>query len=200
MSDSVSTKAPGEEAEATEPAGSEETGLHHAEAAHLIAGRLASDGALGTGERAELRRVSPESPFTPTLWRLLLDYDQDEPPSWWQADEGVWEKQWATLLMAMAHCAGLHDRSVPFGEALYTAGWSELRFARLMEAPPGALRDQTRRVAQYLASKGQAADWTEAARLLFSIGGSDDVAESIRLNISRDYYRAQYEDEEAGDQ
>ena len=73
-------------------------------------------GFLGTGEMAELRRISPENPFTPALWRILLDLGLDKPP------QGIklmdWERRWATFLMGMAICNGMHDYEMPFGRAL----------------------------------------------------------------------------------
>jgi CRISPR system Cascade subunit CasB len=168
--------------------------LSHADAAHEIAGRLHPDrGDLSNGDRAELRRISPEAPFTPTLWRLLLEYNIEEPPGWWRNGSQVWEKRWATLVMGMAHCAGLHDRSAPFGDALYDAGWAEGRLVRLLETPADRLHVPVRRLAQYLSSQSHPADWTAVSRLLFDSG---EYAEETRLSIARDFYRAQYRDEE----
>jgi CRISPR system Cascade subunit CasB len=104
------------------------------------------------------------------------------------------ERRWATLLMGMAFCISphesLHDYGTPLGRALAEAGWSELRFVRLLRSTGEALEVEVRRVAQYLASTSQAANWHDVARLLFCQSG--DVAEDIRLSISRSYYGALY--------
>jgi CRISPR system Cascade subunit CasB len=179
--------------------------LSHPDAADAIAGRLAPiEGDLSTGDRAELRRISPHTPFTPTLWKLLLDYGVEDPPAWWNPSsddrEDEWGKRWATLVMGMAHCAGLHergnsyDRGEKFGETLYETGWAEDRLVRLLETPPERLHEPLRRLAQYLSSKSQVADWTAVARLLLD---TEEYAEKTRLAIARGFYRAQYEDEEA---
>jgi CRISPR system Cascade subunit CasB len=158
-----------------------------------IAGMMQKEGALSTGEMAELRRISPARPFTPALWRILLIYDLDKSPGW--ISQKVWERRWATLFMGMAHSAGLHNFTISFGEALAEAGWSELRFVQLMRATDDTLETYLRRVAQFLAGKNQEANWTDVARLLFYQSG--DAGENIRLSISRDYYSKLYKKEQA---
>lgn len=187
----------------TAPDDPSESRLSHVDAADAIAGRLDPiEGDLSTGDRAELRRIEPDTPFTPTLWKLLLDYGVEDPPPWWTPSskerEEEWGRRWATLVMGMAHCAGLHERGNPydrgeeFGETLYETGWAEARLVRLLETPPDRLHEPLRRLAQYLSSKGEAADWTAVARLLLD---TDEDAEKTRLAIARGFYRAEYEDE-----
>lgn len=149
-----------------------------------IAALLAKEGAMSTGARAELRRISPQNPYTPALWKLLYDQDLHEP--WLKMDQDVYERRMATLLMGMAHCAGLHQYNVPLGRALAEAGWSELRFVKLMEARGETLEVHVRRMAQYLASKGQSANWVDVGWLL--LGQDRDSAQETRLRISRSYY------------
>lgn len=153
-------------------------------------------GSLPNGDRAALRRIDPDTPVTPTLWKVLFDLDQAESPNW--IGQTKWEQRWATLLMGMAHCAGLHDYDVPIGQALAEAGWSETRFVRLLEANEDTLPVLLRRMAQYLASKQQPANWDDVRRLLFSRENPFEDAEDIRLGIARPYYRtlhAQEQDE-----
>jgi CRISPR system Cascade subunit CasB len=90
----------------------------------------------------------------------------------------------------MAHVPGLHDYDTPLGEALAMAGWSEVRFVRLMEADAETLPVLLRRMAQYLASKEQRANWDDVRRLLFTT--DPDRADDVRLNIARTYYRTLY--------
>lgn len=157
-----------------------------------IATMLQQDGALSTGEKADLRRISPDQPYTPALWRVLLMMDLNESPGWISQEQ--WERRWATLLMGMAHSAGLHSYKVSLGEALAGAGWSELRFVQLMRAKDERLETHVRRVSQYLSSKNQKANWTDIARLLFFQSG--EAGENVRLSISRAYYSTLYKNEQ----
>lgn len=143
---------------------------------------------LSNGERAELRRAKPQQPVTPTLWKVLIDLEQHESPPYVSAR--TWERQWAALLVGMSYCAGLHEYDIPFGQALATAGWSQGRFVRLMEADEDALPFLVRRVSQYLASKAQPANWDDVRKLIFSVSSS--YGEDVRLDISRSYYRTLY--------
>jgi CRISPR system Cascade subunit CasB len=143
---------------------------------------------LDSGEKAELRRISPARPVTPALWRVLIQLGEQEARGWISQER--WETRWATLLMGMAHCTGLHDYGTPLGAALAAAGWSETRFVRLMEARDETLAVHLRRMAQYLASKQQPANWADAARLLFRQSG--ETADEIRLDVARAYYGRLY--------
>lgn len=104
-----------------------------------------------------------------------------------------WERRWGLLILGMAHVPGLHTYDVPLGEALATAGWSEMRFVRLMESDADALPVLIRRMAQYLASKEQPANWEDVRQLLFSL--DRPFAEDVRLRIARSYYRTIYAQE-----
>ncbi|AWV88250.1 type I-E CRISPR-associated protein Cse2/CasB [Bradymonas sediminis] len=143
-------------------------------------------GGLSNGDMAELRRISPDKPYTPALWRILLDFV----PDGWVAgpDRDQKERQWATLLMAMAICAGQHDPYKRLGSALAEAGWSELRFVRLLRARDARLEAEVRRLSQYLSSKGTPANFGDLAQLLFHQDG--ELAENRRRQIARSYYRA----------
>lgn len=171
------------------PTSSTESGFNLGKAVGSIASRMQpGDSRLSSGDIAELRRISPEAPFTPALWRVLLSLDLADSPGWIRQE--TWERRWATLMMGMAYCAGLHEFEVPLGRALLNAGWSELRFVRLLRSQGEALEIEVRRVAQFLASKAQPTNWTDVANLLFYQSG--ESGENIRLGISRSYYTAQY--------
>lgn len=145
--------------------------------------------ALSRGDLAELRRAGPGAGLTSTFWRVLADVGQiDEPRRLGSPDR---EHRWAVLLSGMAYCAGLHDYGTSLGMALARAGWSELRFVRLMRAEGETLEKEIRRVAQYLASKSQEANWAEVASLLFYQHG--ETAEKVRLRIAKRYYRTLHE-------
>ena len=186
MPESVDTDAPDAPASTDEP-------ISPWQAVNRIGGMLRPDsGSLPSGDRAALRRIDVDTPVTPTLWKVLFDLDQHESPDW--ISQTKWEQRWAILLMGMAHCAGLHDPSVPLGKALAKADWSESRFVRLLEASEDNLPVLIRRMAQYLASKQQPANWDDVRRLLFYQSG--DTAEDIRLDIARTYYRTLYAQEQ----
>jgi len=171
---------------------SEDESISPAQAVGRAAGMLhPEEGSLPNGDRAALRRIDPDTPVTPTLWKVLFDLKQDESKGMPQTK---WEQRWATLLMGMAHCAGLHDYDVPLGRALAEAGWAETRFVRLMEADDETLPVLLRRMAQYLASKQQPANWDDVRKLLFYQSG--ETAEGIRLSIARPYYRTLHAQDE----
>jgi CRISPR system Cascade subunit CasB len=150
------------------------------------------EGRLPSGDRAALRRIAPDAPVTPALWKVLYDLNIAEPDYEHVTEEAqtAYERNWGLLLMGLSYCAGLHDYDVPLGKALARAGWSETRFVRLLEADADTLPTLIRRMAQYLASKQQRADWTDVAYLLFTRDG--DKAETTRLHIARNYYRTLY--------
>jgi len=146
---------------------------------------------LSNGDLAQLRRISPEEPYTPALWKMLLTY---VPESWTRGPkQEEKESQWAALLQGMAMTTGLHDPNVSLGKALVAAGWSELRFVRLMQARGDDLFKEVRRLASFLASKAQTTDWSDVAQLLFNQQG--EWAERHRRRIARDYYHALYQQE-----
>jgi CRISPR system Cascade subunit CasB len=159
-----------------------------------IAGLLAGDGFLSSGERAALRRVDPACPVTPALWRVLDQAHQLAPDELFEEQMRRWERRWGLLILGMAHVPGLHRYEVPLGEALAQSGWSEMRFVRLMEASSDALPVLVRRMAQYLASKEQPANWDDVRQLLFSV--DRDYSVDVRLRIARSYYRTLYAQEE----
>jgi len=146
---------------------------------------------LSNGDLAQLRRASPATPYTPALWKVLLTH---VPPSWTggpKQDEK--ERLWAALLQGMAMTTGLHDTNTPLGKALVQAGWSELRFVRLLQARGDGLVKEVRRLASFLASKSQMADWSDAAQLLLNQEG--EWAEHHRRRIARKYYQELYQQE-----
>ena len=157
-----------------------------------VAGMMLQNRTLSTGDMADLRRISPDQPFAPALWRILLMLDLDHSPEWIRKEH--WERRWATLFMGMAHCKGFHDYNTSLGKALAQAGWSELRFVQLMQAKDETLETHLRRVAQFLARKNQTANWTDVARLLFFQSG--EAGEKVRLSIARDYYSRLYNKEQ----
>jgi CRISPR system Cascade subunit CasB len=159
------------------------------------AGMLSPEnGSISNGDRAALRRINTDAPVTPALWKVLHHLGIPDPDPQYDTSEAHHERNWGLLLMGMAHCAGLHDYKVPLGKALALAGWSELRFTRLMEADDETLPALMRRMAQYLASKQQPANWADVAYLLFT--RDSEKMEATRLDIARAYYSTLYQQEQ----
>jgi CRISPR system Cascade subunit CasB len=98
------------------------------------------------------------------------------------------ETRWAVVVLGLAHLGDLHVGERRLGHALAEAGYSELRFARLLQADSEQLVDELPLLARFLAAKGVPADWSTAARLILSAGRSDE--EDTRRHLARDYYGA----------
>lgn len=144
---------------------------------------------LSGADMAQLRRLSAQKPYSSALWKILL---QSDVPDKWSTgkNQAQKEKNWATLIGAMAQNPTSHDPKVRFGKALATAGWSELRLVRLLDSRDEQLDAIFRQMAAYLASKGASLDWSQAGQLLFWQDG--ERAQNYRQDIARDYYRALY--------
>jgi len=175
----------------TDPASEHDWESTLARAVGRIATAVESGDYLDSGDIAELRRISPDEPVTPALWKVLIDLEIQDDPYW--IDRDTREERWATLAMGIASTPGLHDYDTSLGKALAESGWSELRFVRLVRASGERLMEEVRRMAKFLSSKDQEADWTDVGHLLFSQTG--DPAETYRRQIARDYYSALHREE-----
>ena len=155
-----------------------------------LVGRIAHaiERGLTPGDVADLRRARPEEPGSPGFWKVVV-HDLEPagalPPGGPARDEA--ERRWASILFGLAHMGGLNQPQARLGRALAEAGFSELRFARLLGSRGEALLDAVRTTARYLAAKGQPADWADAARLVLAETGP--AAERFRRQLARDYYR-----------
>jgi CRISPR system Cascade subunit CasB len=149
-----------------------------------IVGRLTNviDKILGNGEVADLRRLRPEDPACPEFWKVMAEY-WDMP---YDNDEA---RKRACLLSGLARTKGLHDFHASLGKALVDAGYSELRFVRLLRAQDKGLFKEIELMAEFLNSKGQSANWAQVAELLFT--QDDEKMESLRRRIARDYFKNQ---------
>lgn len=135
---------------------------------------------------AGMRRLTRQAPEGKALFTVLW---QDVEPLGLEISAED-EVSWAVLLCALANNARFHNGRERMGAALARAGFSELRFERLLRSPDQMrLLDQVRAAGQYLASKGALADWSEMAEMLNLDHVSDDVLEGRRRRMARDYYR-----------
>lgn len=156
------------------------------------------DDRLDGGDRAALRRSDPGRP-PPAFWRLL---DAVIEPRWPlpgdPAARDRAERAWAVVLNTLAIGQGLHRSDAWLGKSLLTAGLSELRLTRLLEATGDALHDEVRVVARYLAARGQPASWVELASLVLYPRG--ERADEVRRNIARSYFAAERRASQSNDQ
>ncbi len=142
---------------------------------------------LGPGDLADLRRLRPEDPGSPAFWRLVATYLEPHLPGndlARTAQEGLW----ATVFRTFAELKGLNAPGIPLGRALAEAGFSELRFSRLLRAREGQLDDAVRGASRILASKGQKSRLLDFASLVLLQDG--DGAEVARRKLARHYYSA----------
>lgn len=151
-----------------------------------IAGVLGREG-FARGDLAILRRLDPDNASAPAFWRLLT---QTVPPERRRSPDD--ERRWALILHAMALMVPHHhDASTRVGRALFTAGYSEQRLGRLLDARGAQFRALVPRLCRQLAHKAQPLDWRELGKLILASERHKDEAETIRLAIARAYYGAE---------
>ncbi|MGI8498966.1 MAG: type I-E CRISPR-associated protein Cse2/CasB [Gemmatimonadaceae bacterium] len=98
------------------------------------------------------------------------------------------ETRWSAIIVGLAYLGELHRPGATLGRALVAAGFSELRFSRLLRADGERLLDELPMLARFLAAKDTPADWVQAAWLILS---ADQIGEEkARRNLARDYYSA----------
>lgn len=142
---------------------------------------------LGTGPRAELRRLRPDAEDrwrSPTFYQFYVTITPDgEHGDDQQRREH--QRRWAMILSGLATLP--HSRRSSLGKTLAESGFAETRFVRLLDADPALLGDHLRTTVAFLAAKGAEADWCELARLVLSCGG--DEHDAVRRRIAQSYYR-----------
>jgi len=152
-----------------------------------LAGRLVAE--ADPGVQAELRRLDPgreDNWQSGAFYRLMAVLEPERTLG------ASGERAWAALLSGMARIEHVPDGPKP-GALLAGQGFSELRFARLLEADESQLHVQLRSAVHYLSSKGTSRmDWLPLAQLMLDRRGHDRT----RRNLARDYYRASVSAEE----
>ena len=149
-----------------------------------VAALLQRSPALSTGDIAALRRMNPRTPVAAFFKIEGILLDEHLPADGAARFEA--ETRWAAIVLGLAHLGDLHGYQHRLGMALATAGFSELRFVRLLQADGEQLLDELPSLARFLAAKEIPADWGAAARLILSAGRSDE--ESARRRLAREYY------------
>jgi CRISPR system Cascade subunit CasB len=118
---------------------------------------------LEPGQLAALRRATPGE-GTPEFWRLWHSAE-------WPGRAENWE--WVAAAFAIVTPTGRpedkrtpHQSDLPFGRALQAAGISELRVARVLNAPFDQRRPLLIRLCRTLAAKDQTMDMRDLGELL----------------------------------
>jgi CRISPR system Cascade subunit CasB len=142
-------------------------------------------GALSTRDVAALRRMNPTAP--PAAFFKLEGLALDDVLHGDGKRRDLDETRWAAVINGLAQMGNLHRSDAPLGRALGDAGFADLRFARLLRADADRLVVELPMLARYLVARDAPADWSDAARLMFSAGRADE--ETVRRRIAREYYR-----------
>lgn len=134
-------------------------------------------------DRAALKRWAPGQPIPLAFYRLWLRHVGDDLPP-----EGQTEA-WMTLAWGLALCGpGGHRPGRPLGQALAESGFAEGRLERLLSSPADMRIELFTSAARFLAAKGEAFDWAEAAQFLLTHDA--DKREAIHRRIAAAYYRS----------
>ncbi|HWO99905.1 MAG TPA: type I-E CRISPR-associated protein Cse2/CasB [Methylococcus sp.] len=146
-----------------------------------LAGVLASAHYPG-GDRAALKRWSPDQPVPLAFYRLWLRHLGTELPP--EEQTATWALiAWGLALMG----EGTHRPDRPLGQVLAESGFAEARLERLLAALDAARLDLFASAVRFLAAKGEGFNWRDAALLLLTADA--DKRESIHRRIAADYYR-----------
>ena len=154
--------------------------------------------AEATGELAALRRLDPNDPIEPALFRLLADTVPEKLMGRALPEPGAtgsrldMTRRWALVAFILAQRPdALRGR---LGEALDKAGISPGRLSMLLSARGPTFRDLVKRTARRLARATEVTGlpYREIGALVLIDGRPDwDVeADDIRVRIAADYQRA----------
>ena len=142
---------------------------------------------LDPGPAAALRRGPCSGAGAAAFWKLLTKHDP--------VGAVYNEAGWAALIQAIAILTpkgrdpakqSAHAYSLPMGQALCRAEFTELRLARLLSAAPDLRRDLAVRTCRRLAN-GEFNRFNLVTLAEFVLFGGDRTGR----RIARDYYRAQ---------
>jgi len=153
-----------------------------------LARRLVSLADHRSGDLAALRR--PDLATSAAFWKVYAECIHAKEAPFSRTAEG--EDAWATLVRALAIGTPIHQnsgRAGQAGEALATANYSEARFVRLLRARGTRLHEEVTAAARFLTSKGQPADLTSLAPLLFFEPTRQDRS---RKALASSYFSTQY--------
>jgi CRISPR system Cascade subunit CasB len=139
--------------------------------------------AITPGDAAALRRMDPNHPTT-AYYKLEAIVAEDG--GGWVDREGHADTRWTSIMTGLAILGDLHRPGMRLGRVLAGAGFSEVRFARLLRADGDRLVSELPMLARFLRAKLEQTDWADAARLILSYDRADEDA--VRRTLARDYY------------
>lgn len=165
-------------------------------------GRDQEDGGVGTGDRAELRRMDPLGvALPPAFWRVLFASGADAAAGWLGGGDRERGEQALALLMQAMVVAGTTGNE-PVGSVLAETGYAEDRFVRFLRArTPRDVVEEGRRAAHWCATKGAPARFTDRGApngfgpfllhaLLANPEAANAEADRRAHALARDYYAA----------
>lgn len=146
------------------------------------------------GDLADLRRMDPASARPAVFWRLMAEENLLERGR-------KTESKWALILHGIAlmtptnaenNSAGTaHDGNNPVGQALYDAGYSEIRFNQLLTAREDMLQKLLVRTFRMVAAKNIAFNWREMTKFILNHGHDEAETQRSRRRLARGYYSAE---------
>ena len=166
---------------------------------------------LSKGDQSALRRATPDQIASGAFWRALVGLieSRNYKLSPHEGSRATDERRWSAVISAVVLTHGQHGKIDPsqdfeardkhfdtlpsLGAALAEAGFSELRFTRLLRARDALLLAEIRRAALFLASKGTRFDPTGFAALAFLQAPPRD--EQVRRGLARHFFSALYAQE-----
>ncbi len=147
---------------------------------------------MPTGDKASLRRMNPESPNSAVFWKLMSQRGISG-----NADVSKWGLIMHGMALMSHASARAHNPRIRVGRALYegdgsrTPFYSEDRLSTLLAARGPALHRVLARLFRMLASQRCAFNWREMAWFILNEGSHEERADEARVEIARDYYRAE---------
>ncbi|MGV6874107.1 type I-E CRISPR-associated protein Cse2/CasB [Pseudochelatococcus sp. B33] len=145
---------------------------------------------LPPGPLAELRRASPGDGVA-SFWRIYHGQGLAA-----QAGKDLdWE--WVITALALLTSTGAnpekrsaHDADTSLGRALFEAGVSELRVAKVLNSPLPQRREALMRLVRVLANKDARFDTRELAKLLLFPNADRAAPGNPLRRLAKDYYAA----------
>ncbi len=146
---------------------------------------------LDPGSAAALRHDPLSGAGAAAFWRLLTRYSADGD-----------EQRWAAMIQAVAILtpkgrrkdnASAHQQELSMGKALFQAGVSELRLARLLAAPSDQRSDLVVRICRRLARTDFKRFNLLGLGQFVLAGDNTPAARRACRRIAREYYRADLE-------
>lgn len=140
---------------------------------------------VSTKTKAQLRRLDPSNPVSPSVHRMLVRLGQEDSEDWISQER--WERRWGIVLHVAALCGDLHDYDVPLGHSLAKNSVSETRLTALLEAKSNRLFQIVAHQARRLSKGSTPANLDQVRLLVFRQSG--EAGDRIRTRISRPFYR-----------